>query len=180
MTLHQYSFLAGTLKVSDLSTDLLRATYPNPIRRDYVDVMFAVSFALAVNQTFDYRALEEAGFLLATLAAYGFCPLGLRKHAGLDDPYAQTSARAAKGYRIPIMCAQATFIPGGLVLSVYAHHSIVDGGAMTKLCEIWSDHVRGLKDSSGKTAKSPTMEWTPWPNRMHLGTSLIVRSLQQL
>jgi hypothetical protein len=150
-TLRQYPFLAGTLKVPDPSTGLLKATYPNPISPDYGDVMLTASFALAANSKFDYCALEEAGFPPAMLPAYAFCPLELRNHAGLDDPYAETSAGAAKGYRIPIMCAQATFIPGGLVLSVYAHHSVVDGGAMIKVYEVWSDHVKGLQDGSKKT-----------------------------
>lgn len=83
------------------------------------------------------------------LPAHVFCPIGLRDHAGLEDPHAENCTSAAKGYRIPIMCAQATFIPGGLVLSVYAHHNVVDGGAMDKIYEIWSGHVRALPDQPG-------------------------------
>ncbi|KAF1918816.1 hypothetical protein BDU57DRAFT_440463, partial [Ampelomyces quisqualis] len=134
-TLQQYPFLAGTVKVADASSGVLKATYPEPIRQDYGDIMLSTSHALAANAKFDYYTLEKAGFPPAMLPAFAFCPIGLRNHAGLDDPYAKLGASAAKGYRIPIMCAQATFIPGGLVLSVYAHHSVVDGGAVDKIYE---------------------------------------------
>lgn len=157
-TLREYPFLAGTLKVPDLSTGLLKATCPDPIRRDYGNIMLTASFALAATRKFDYHALEEAGFPPAMLPAYAFCPPGLRNHAGLDDPYAETSASAAKGYRIPIMCAQATFIPGGLVLSLYAHHSVVDGCAIIKLYEVRSYYVRGLKNGSSENVKLPRVD----------------------
>lgn len=135
---YQLPFLAGTLKLSDPSPGLLRAFYSIPTRRDHGDAMLTTSMALATHPEFDYTVMERSGFPPAMLPSSAFCPLGLRSHAGLEHPYAEGSADAARGYRLPIMCSQATFIPGGLVLSVYTHHSVVDWKGIVRLLEEWS------------------------------------------
>lgn len=93
-TLQQYPFLAGNVKTTN---GVLTAMYSEPIRPDYGDIMLTNSFALAGNASFAYDALEMAGFPPAMLPPYAFCPIELRNHAGLDDPYAMLGVSAAKG-----------------------------------------------------------------------------------
>jgi BAHD acyltransferase len=149
LALHHYPFLAGTLK-ADPSTGKLKASYPDPVRRDHGDILMTASYAMAANTKFNYGAMKSAGFPPAMLPSHAFCPLGLRNHAGLEDPYAEKGASATNGYGIPIMSAQATFVPSGMVMSIYTHHSAVDGGALDTLYETWSGYVKALNGGPGE------------------------------
>jgi hypothetical protein len=153
LTIQQLPFLAGTLLVPDVSTGIMQATYPDPVQPDCGDISLIASHDFAKNPEFAYETMEAEGFPAAMLPAYAFCPTSLRNHPGLDDPYAQTSAKATKGIAVPVMGAQATLIPGGMVLSVYIHHSVMDGVGFDKLYELWGTHVRNFQD--GKHSSPP-------------------------
>ena len=97
------------------------------------------------NHKYDYLVIERKGYLPAMLPFHAFCPLNLRDHPGLEDPYAANGASASKkGFPIPIFSAQATFIPGGLVLSTYWHHSVLDAMAFDQFVSVWSGYVTRL------------------------------------
>ncbi|KAF2820870.1 hypothetical protein CC86DRAFT_386904 [Ophiobolus disseminans] len=141
LTIQQLPFLAGTLK-ADESTGSMQASYPTDIQPDHGATMLTVDHTFATDPAFAYATMEAQGFPLSMLPPRTFCPQALRNLPGLDHPYAATSALASNGHCIPFMSAQATSIPGGLVLSVYMHHTVVDGTAVGRIYDIWSGHVR--------------------------------------
>lgn len=96
LTLQQHSFLARTVKVLDLTTGILKASYPDPIRPDYGDVMLTASFAVAANSKYDLSYPRRSRPPTSYVACALFCPIGLRNHAGLEDPHAENCASAAK------------------------------------------------------------------------------------
>jgi hypothetical protein len=98
LALRHYPHLAGALEVPDRTTGYLEAIYPNPVRSNHGDIMLSASFALLTNPSFDYCIMEEEGFPPAMLPAYAFCPLGLQNRAGLEHPYGENGASAARGY----------------------------------------------------------------------------------
>ncbi|KAF2827080.1 hypothetical protein CC86DRAFT_406308 [Ophiobolus disseminans] len=144
LTLRHYPHMAGTLIVPDLSRGYLKATYPDPVSPDHGNMMLAASFDQAANPQFDYRIMEKEGFPPAMLPPNLLCPTGLQNHPGLGHPYAETGTGATMGYAIPVMRAQATFIPGGLVLSVYGHHGVLDGIAFDLFFKVWSGYVKDI------------------------------------
>lgn len=101
---------------------------------------------MATDSKFDYTVMKRAGFPPAMLPSSAFCPFHLRSHPGLEHPDANAIvANAGTGFALPMLCAQATFIPGGLVLGVYVHHSIIDGSGINRLLDEWS---RGVNQRS--------------------------------
>lgn len=147
LTIQELPFLAGTVMVHDLSTGILKATYRDPPCSDQGDIILEASHASATDSRYNYETIRAAGFPPAMLPASAFCPIGLKNHPGLDDAYAhkRDSATATKGVPVPVMRAQATFIPGGLVLSVYTHHSVIDGAGSDTICRIWASGDNGEK-----------------------------------
>lgn len=143
LTVQQLPFLAGTLVVDDLNIHNLKATYPEPPRPNEGDIILIASHALENNARFSYYTMEAMGFPPVMLPEHEFCPEGLRYPAS-----------GTFGVPIPIMMSQATFIPGGLVLSVYTHHTVVDGSGVDVVYKIWAAHTKNAKDSTGNTALS--------------------------
>jgi hypothetical protein len=137
--------LAGTLSVPDATTGQLRLEYPR-----HIDVhheakrVFNDSFDVATEASFAYSALSAVHFEPSLFPAEVFCPKLLANHPGLDagDPYAMGRTSFANGVALPVMAAQVTFIPGGLVISLWMHHSVSDGLGASKLYEMWSRDVR--------------------------------------
>jgi hypothetical protein len=105
LTIQKLPFLAGTLLVPDLSTGIMQGTYPDPVRPNYGEIILTASHDFANDPKFAYETMEAEGFPAAMLPAYAFCPAALINHPGLDNPYAQTSAKATKGIAIPVMGA---------------------------------------------------------------------------
>ncbi|KAF2790997.1 hypothetical protein K505DRAFT_327196 [Melanomma pulvis-pyrius CBS 109.77] len=161
-TLHQFPFLAGTIKQSDSPSTRLSLQYPEHIPPELVSRIFNSDFDLAANLIFHYDTLREGGMPPSRLPSDVFCPKVLRSHPGLDDPCAEGITSFAKGYPIPVIAAQANFIPGGLILSVYTHHSVVDGTGIARLYQVWSGHIRShncdeeTPDSQHPSSMSPT------------------------
>ena len=145
-TVRQFPFLAGTVEVADSETGVLKVHYPK-----FVDEG-AVGQILTANEldldTLDYQTLREAGFPPSSLPADLLCPSILISHPGIDDQYAEVLTTFSKGQPIPIFAAQLNFVPGGLILSAYTHHSVVDGTGIAKIYEVWSSHTRNFDAGS--------------------------------
>lgn len=43
---------------------------------------------------------------------------------------------------LPAMAAQATFLRGGMVRSVWMHHCVADGAGLTRFYGVWSENKR--------------------------------------
>lgn len=156
--LHQIPFLAGTIEQLDPQSGRLALRYYEHIPLELVSRIFSKNSHLSTNLNFDYEVLRKEGAPPLRLPSDVFCPNLLKRHPGLDDPFAEGITSFTKGRPIPVFAAQANFIPGGLILSVYAHHSVLDGTGILRLYQIWSEHVssrsRG-KEKSESLLSSP-------------------------
>jgi len=145
-TLRQFPFLAGTVEVANSETGLLRVQYPENVDEE------SVKQILTTNEldldTLDYDTLREAGFPPSSLPADSLCPTILISHPGMDDQYAEVLTTFSKGKPIPIFAAQLNFIRGGLILSAYTHHSVVDGTGIAKIYQVWSINTRNFHAGS--------------------------------
>jgi hypothetical protein len=131
--------------VPDPGSGRLKLWYPKYSDADEESKrIFNSSFTLATDPDFSYKSLEDAHFDPSLFAAELFCPTLLQNHPGLEDgdPYATSRTTFAKGIALPVMAAQVAFIPDGLVLSVWTHHSVADGTGAQRVCEVWSQKVR--------------------------------------
>lgn len=52
----------------------------------------------------------------------------------------------APGSRIPVFCAQATFIEGGLILNICIMHVCADARSIYEIMEIWAQNCRNVQD----------------------------------
>ncbi|KAG9193414.1 trichothecene 3-O-acetyltransferase [Alternaria panax] len=146
--LRRFPYLAGTVDIPDPSTGLLRVRYPDPIDLEAeARRIFTASYDDAHR---DYDTLAEDAFASGKLPATIFCPNELKHHTGLgNDPYAEKMTSLQKG-PVPVFASQATFIPGGLVLSAWFYHAVLDGTGNTRIQKIWSNAVRALRPQMSK------------------------------
>lgn len=139
-TFKQFPFLAGTVEQTDSTTGAMIVRYPKTIGLE------AVSRLLTSNvidrEDLNYQSLCEAGIPPVRLPANDLCPFAMRSHPGIDDTYAEVLTTFSKGKPIPVFAAQMNFIPGGLILSVYTHHCVVDGTGIAKIYQAWSGNAR--------------------------------------
>jgi hypothetical protein len=142
-TLRQYPFLAGTLEQTVPLGGAMIVRYPDKVDSG------TVSQVLSVNRLesfgIDYNTLCNEGIPPSRLPSDVLCPLALRLHPGLDDPFAEGLTTFIKTRPIPVFAAQANFIPEGLILSAYTHHSIVDGTGIARLYQTWSGNTRSYE-----------------------------------
>jgi BAHD acyltransferase len=145
-TLRQFPFLAGTVEVADPETGLLKVQYPNNVDEESVrQILTTNELDLEI---LDYETLREAGFPPSSLPADTLCPTILISHPGIDDQYAEVLTTFSKGQPIPIFASQLNSIRGGLILSAYIHHSVVDGTGIAKIYQVWSNNTRNFHAGS--------------------------------
>ncbi|CAG5159750.1 uncharacterized protein ALTATR162_LOCUS5666 [Alternaria atra] len=146
--LRRFPYLAGTVDIPDPSTERLRVRYPDPIDLEAeARRVFTVSYD---DTRHDYDSLAKDAFAPGELPATIFCPNELKHHTGLgNDPYAERMTSLHNG-PISAFAAQATFIPGGLVLSAWFYHAVLDGTGNARIQKIWSDAVRALRLEKSK------------------------------
>lgn len=141
-TIRQLPFLAGNIRLSSPDTGRLSLEHPESPSDELIAQIFTFSHGEAGNPTFNYVDLEKSGFPPQPIWRDAFCPSLLRKHPGLDDEFAAGLISFKKGLPVPVFAAYATFIRGGLVLSVYANHSAIDGGGLTNVYKMLSEQTR--------------------------------------
>ena len=143
-TLNQFPFLAGTVEQTCSLTGDMTVRYPNSIHSELVSQMLTVNELNESN--LEYESLCKDGVPPSRLPADVLCPFALRSHPGVDDPYAEVLTTFAKRQPIPVFAAQINFVPRGLILSAYTHHSVVDGTGIARIYQTWSEHTRKYGD----------------------------------
>lgn len=150
--------LAGTINMPFIASDCLQVLFPDPIDLEAEAArVFTVNLDEAINTDYHYNTLERTYFSAENLPAEVFCPALIKNHPGLDDddPYAERMNSLKRG-PLPASAAHATFIPGGLVLSVWFHHAITDGAGNARILEVWSAAVKSLNMYTQETKPSKT------------------------
>lgn len=129
-TLTQFPFLAGTLSLVNESGKLL-LTYPTEIPDLSESGIFASkSIALCDDFNHTYEQLRRDGMPPSVFDPEIFRPVDLLKFAGV--PPTGEGVVTFERSNAPVMRAQAVFIPGGLVLSMYFHHTVADCSGISK------------------------------------------------
>lgn len=142
ITLRQIPFLAGDVRLSDPEMGRVALQYPSVISDELLAERFTSNRNHIGNPELNYSNMEKAGFPPIPTWRDVFCPELLRSHPGHDDEFAEGPISFKKGQSVPVLAAQATLIRGGLVMSVYSHHSVIDGTGIAKVYQIWSSHTK--------------------------------------
>ncbi|KAK2861308.1 hypothetical protein FQN49_004335 [Arthroderma sp. PD_2] len=121
-TIEDVNFLAGTIVRESPENDYIQLKYDEG------------SGVWLYHQTMDeinYQELVDSRFLFSDEFADRFVP---KPHIHLEP--------------CPVMAVQATFINGGLVLTISLHHSLVDAQGAATIIELWSKHT--VAESEGR------------------------------
>jgi hypothetical protein len=135
VTLAKFPFLAGTLSLADAGRLALR--YPLDITDAHMAEIFQRKMITDYEHT--YAALKELGLPMSACDSKWFLPDVLRNNPGV--PPLGEGITNFKGNSMPALAIQASFIPGGLVLSVYNHHSVMDGTGTNTFMKYFADSV---------------------------------------
>ncbi|KAJ4339771.1 hypothetical protein N0V87_002971 [Didymella glomerata] len=145
-TFKQFPFLAGTVEQTDPAIGALTVRYPKTINSELVSKLLTTN-ALDEAQL-SYESLVDAGIPPVKLPANDLCPFAMRSHPGIDDTYAEVLTTFKKEQPIPVFATQMNFIPGGLILSAYTHHAVIDGTGIAKIYQIWSENTQKYSSST--------------------------------
>ncbi|KAI8933306.1 hypothetical protein NX059_009931 [Plenodomus lindquistii] len=150
--LTQFPYLAGEIAPADPTDNHIRVSYPGTgCYKGHAGRIFDTSNAFTDDAKLDFKTLQANNFLPEAFAAERFCPKALFDHPGLDegDRYATESTSLSKGISLPVLATKATFIPGGLVLSVWIYHAIADGTGWGRIFEVWAANVKSFSPGVG-------------------------------
>ncbi|KAF3049036.1 hypothetical protein E8E11_007911 [Didymella keratinophila] len=139
-TFKQFPFLAGTVEQMDSTIGALTVRYPKTVDSELVSRLLTTNALDGAELA--YESLIDAGIPPIRLPANDLCPFAMRSHPGIDDPYAEVLTTFKKKHPIPVFAAQMNFIPGGLILSAYTHHAVIDGTGIAKIYQVWSENTR--------------------------------------
>lgn len=133
----KFPFLAGTLSLSASGSGKLTLTYPTEIRDTHMNDYFA--WKTISDFPYTYDQLKRDGMPPSAFKAETFRPDALLKYPGV-----QADGEGIVDFQTsdaPVMRVQANFIPGGLVLSIYAHHSVMDCAGVANFFQEFGKHV---------------------------------------
>jgi trichothecene 3-O-acetyltransferase len=140
-TLQEIPIIGGSVSPTTQAEGSLVLQYPESISDKLVEQLLSVVFHPTEKHSYSFQHLEAEGFSPYQLPGDMFCPELLRNNPGLDDPYAEGIISFSKNKTVPVLAAQANFISGGLVLSVYTNHSVMDGIGIAQFYRVWASHV---------------------------------------
>ncbi|KAF3480385.1 uncharacterized protein GIQ15_05732 [Arthroderma uncinatum] len=122
-TIEDVNFLAGTIVRESPENDYIQLKYD--------EQGAGVWFYHQTLEEINYKDLVDSHFLFSDEFADTFVP---KPHVHLEP--------------CPVLTAQATFINGGLVLTISLHHSLVDAQGAATVIELWSKHT--VAESEGR------------------------------
>ncbi|KAF2018106.1 hypothetical protein BU24DRAFT_343340 [Aaosphaeria arxii CBS 175.79] len=159
-TLKDLPFFAGTVGPAHPQTGRITLTYPDEIPHAITADIFAYDI-LPHDDEFPhhYEQLKKDGMPQNVLTGKRFCPKTLRRRAGVPE-YAEGIMQCNDG--VPALAVQAFFIPGGLVLSTYFHHSVVDGSGKT---EFWRQFAANVYHQTHPPPSCETFMHDPASNK---------------
>ncbi len=147
LTLETFPFLAGTLSLTDRCSGRLSLKYPLNISEEEMRRLFHSKQILFHEENFPYSYLD--------LKRAGMPPSAFKSSIFVPDDLAMFPGVPASGEGkidfdlsdAPVMRIQANFIPGGLVLSTYMHHSVVDFTGVTAFWQVFSENVSRISSN---------------------------------
>lgn len=125
LTLRRFPFLAGTLSLIDQEAGKLGLNYPTQITdEDLHKLLQHKQIPCDEKFPYTYEQLRRDGMPSSAFHAAMFVPDDFVDFPGIPEfGEGQVDFNVSDA---PVMRLQACFIPGGLVLSMYIHHSVLD------------------------------------------------------
>lgn len=137
----RFPFLAGTLTLADRKLGRLALNYPIEISEKEMGHLFR-SKQIPLHEEhfpFTYEQLKRAGMPPSAFKSAMFVPEDFANYAGI--PSNGEGKVDFEKSDAPVMRVQAYFIPGGLVLSMYMHHSVLDFSGVTTFWQAYCANV---------------------------------------
>ncbi|KAH7401570.1 trichothecene 3-O-acetyltransferase-like protein [Pyrenochaeta sp. MPI-SDFR-AT-0127] len=146
LTLTRFPFLAGTLSLADGQTGRLLLQYPEHASDDQQRRIFKSKQIHWHPQHFPhtYQQLKRQGMPPSAFKSAMFVPEDFANYPGIP-PTGEGKVDFEKS-DAPAMRVQAFFIPGGLVLSMYMHHTVLDFSGVTTF---WQTYCANVSKISG-------------------------------
>ena len=144
LTLRKFPFLAGTLTLPDPGTGKLALEYPTEVSDEELNCIFRSKQITYHERDFPYtyEKLKRDGMPPSAFKGAMFVPEDLADYPGVpEDGEGKVDFDKSDA---PAMRCQAFFIPGGLVLSTYMHHSVSDFSGINIFWEAFSKNVSSL------------------------------------
>ncbi|KAL6170802.1 hypothetical protein ACJQWK_03761 [Exserohilum turcicum] len=141
LTLKKYPFLAGMLSLADRHTGKLVLEYPTEVSDEHLNCLFQSNQVPYHERDFPYtyEQLKRDGMPPSAFKGAMFVPQDLPNYPGVpNDGEGKVDFEKSDA---PAMRCQAFFIPGGLVLSNYMHHSVFDFSGIALFWESFSANV---------------------------------------
>jgi hypothetical protein len=140
VTLTKFPFFAGTLGPLDPETGKLTLRYPTEICDIEKAGLFSCKKLTYPDEyAHTYAHLKRAGMPPSCFTGETFCPDILRTHPGIP-PFAEGCMPFE--HEAPVLAVQVFLIHGGLVLSIYVHHNVVDCSGMNNFWKHYAESVR--------------------------------------
>jgi len=123
-TLKKFPFLAGTLSLDDDGSGKLTLAYPSEVPDLQKSCLFGSKFIPSDEFSYTYEQLKADGMPSDVFTPGLFRPDDLLNYRGITPngegmvDFERSSA--------PVFRSQASFIPGGLVLFMCFHHTVMD------------------------------------------------------
>ncbi|KAF2108217.1 transferase family-domain-containing protein [Lophiotrema nucula] len=139
VALTRFPYLAGTLGPECPEKGTLTLRYPSKIEPTHVKSLF--SYEILAKEEYDYQELKKRGMPTSTFKGRVFAPRTLREHPGVISE----DVEGIMDFRFntaPVIGVEAFFIPGGLALSAYTHHSVMDGTGRAAFLKHFAEDVR--------------------------------------
>jgi hypothetical protein len=157
-TVAKLPFLAGKIYPPDPKTGRLSLRYLHEVP-DLIDARVFATKKLTYPDEYahKYADLASEGMPPKYLPGEIFCPDVLRNCSGIPQ-YAEGVFEVTDP--VPVLAVQAFFISGGLVLSIYNHHSVMDGSGRNQIMKHFADavfHRRTAASSRNVTSLHPTL-----------------------
>ncbi|KAF2127142.1 trichothecene 3-O-acetyltransferas-like protein [Dothidotthia symphoricarpi CBS 119687] len=152
LTLQKYPFLAGTLSLGE--SGRLSLDYPTKVSDEDMVSLFQSSQINRHNRDFPhtYEQLKRKGMPPSAFKSAMFKPDDLNNYPGV--PSSGEGIVDFEKSDAPVLRVQAFFVPGGLVLSMYGHHSVLDFSGITTF---WGDFATNVSKVS-QTRDKRTLE----------------------
>ena len=143
-TLQTFPFLAGTLSLTDRHSGRLSLEYPVKVSDDEMRLLFHSKQIPYHKDNFpySYTDLKRNSMPPGAFKSDIFVPDDLAMYPGVP-PHAEGKVDFDLS-NAPVMRVQANFIPGGLVLSTYIHHSVVDCTGVTAFWQVFSSNISAI------------------------------------
>ncbi|RAR12506.1 hypothetical protein DDE82_000217 [Stemphylium lycopersici] len=144
LTLKKFPFLAGTLSLADRVSGKLTLEYPTEVSDDELNCIFRSKQVIYHEKDFPYtyEQLKRNGMPPSAFKGAMFVPEDLANYPGVPkDGEGKVDFELSDA---PAMRSQAFFIPGGLVLSNYMHHSVFDFSGISHFWQAFSTNVTSV------------------------------------